>query len=84
MCFALHDICVLHPSSNLVFEILLGSMFIKVCHSKARHCRYSFDVFTHTYIYIYIYVHIIICLRLVHIHIHPSMWKGIGAGKFSI
>ena len=54
MCFALHNICVLYPSSNLVFEILLGSMFIKVCHSKARHCRYSFDFF---YIYIlYIYI----------------------------
>ena len=70
MCFALHDICVLHPFSNLVFEILLGSMFIEVCHSKARHCRYSFDVFTCIYIYMHIYIYF--CLMLVYVHLYTS------------
>ena len=82
MCFALHDICVLHPFSNLVFEILLGSMFIEVCHSKARHCRYSFDVFTCIYIYAYIHIFLFDAGICTFIYILPC-GRGKG-GKFSI
>ena len=61
MCFALHDICVLHPFSNLIFEIICSLRFAIPRPGIAGIC-----------IYIYMHIYIYFCLMLVYVHLYTS------------